>query len=96
MFIQAIPSGPFETNAYVVACEDTLQAAIIDPAPDSADSIISLLEDQNFKPVNIILTHSHWDHIADVSLLQKKYHIPVLIHSLETGNLEKPGSDKLP
>jgi glyoxylase-like metal-dependent hydrolase (beta-lactamase superfamily II) len=96
MFIQVFPSGPFSTNAYVLACVSTREAAIIDPAPDSASDIESFLSEQNLKPQKILLTHSHWDHIADVHQLKEKYHIPVFIHSLDAPNLQQPGTDGLP
>lgn len=44
----------------------------------------------------IILTHSHWDHIAEASLLKKKLEIPLCIHKEDAGNLITPGSDGLP
>jgi glyoxylase-like metal-dependent hydrolase (beta-lactamase superfamily II) len=96
MIIKAIPSGPFETNAYVLGCPDFHLALIIDPAPDSSASIIDYLTKNNLKPEKILLTHSHWDHIADVACLKKHYHIPVLIHEEDAKNLEMPGSDGLP
>jgi glyoxylase-like metal-dependent hydrolase (beta-lactamase superfamily II) len=43
------------------------------------------------------LTHSHWDHIADIGLLVKKYpKIVIRVHAADRKNLEKPGSDGLP
>ena len=96
MFIESFPSGPFDTNAIVIGSKSTHQAAIIDPAPYSADKIIACLDENQFKPVVILLTHSHWDHIGDVALLAKKYNIPVYIHENDAMNLEKPGSDGLP
>jgi hydroxyacylglutathione hydrolase len=96
MFIKAIPSGPFETNAYVAACPLTKRAVIIDPAPDSADSIQQCLEQNQLTPEKILLTHSHWDHIADVAVLKNLYQIPVFIHPEDAGNLIEPGTDGLP
>jgi glyoxylase-like metal-dependent hydrolase (beta-lactamase superfamily II) len=96
MDISVFPSGPFETNAYVVSCPATSQAALIDPGVNSAASLINYLEMKKLTPKCIWLTHSHWDHIAEVSLLKDKYHIPVAIHTLDAPNLEKPGSDQLP
>lgn len=96
MIIQAFPSGPFETNAYVVVCERTKQAAIIDPAPESADQICVYLDKHHFIPEKILLTHTHWDHIADVAICKQQYHIPVYVHEEDRSNLEMPGSDGLP
>lgn len=96
MFIQVFPSGPFSTNAYIVACANTREAAIIDPAPDSSSEIVTFLSEHNFKPQKILLTHSHWDHIADVYPLKEKYQIPVYVHHLDAPNLQQPGADALP
>lgn len=96
MIIQIFPSGPLETNAYIVACPNTRAAAIIDPAPDSFDSLVSFIESQQLKPVALLLTHSHWDHIGDAAAIKTKYKLPVFIHPLDTGNLQSPGSDGLP
>lgn len=96
MFIQAFPSGPFSTNAYVVASAETREAAILDPAPDSSLQIQTFLTDHQLKAQKILLTHSHWDHIADVKQLKEKYQIPVYIHPLDASNLQKPGTDGLP
>lgn len=96
MIIHTLPSGPFDTNAYVVACPTTKKAAIIDPAPESYDKILNTIESNHLKPELVLLTHSHWDHIAEVAQIKKKYHLPVYIHALDAPNLESPGADKLP
>ncbi len=44
----------------------------------------------------ILLTHSHWDHIADTAKLKKAFNVPVWIHAEDAPNLEKPGVDGLP
>ncbi len=96
MHIEVFPSGPFDTNAYIIACPDTKRAAFIDPAPNSFDALIAHVERQQLIPEKILLTHSHWDHIADVAPLKERYLIPVYIHALDAPNLQEPGSDRLP
>lgn len=94
--IHIFPSGPLGTNAYVVACPNTHQAAIIDPAPNSAPDIAAFLEQNQLHPVSILLTHSHWDHFADAEELRLKYNIPVWVHPDDKQNLIQPGSDGIP
>lgn len=96
MIIQTFPSGPFETNAYIAACPTSRQAVIIDPAAGSFSSIANYISKHSLKPIAIWLTHSHWDHIVDTAAVKAKYGVPVFIHALDTGNLENPGSDRLP
>lgn len=96
MIIQAFPSGPFATNAYVVACPETRNAAIIDPAPESFEPIAAFVAQQGFHVDKLLLTHSHWDHTADTAKFKAAYGMPIYIHKLDSGNLEQPGSDGLP
>ena len=96
MTIKVFPSGPFETNAYIVACSETGSAVVVDPGVESFDRIVDHLEAAGLRPERILLTHSHWDHIGDVAALKEKYGIPVAIHPADAKNLERPGSDGLP
>ncbi len=79
-----------------MACPTTKEAVIIDPAPGSAAPIGQYLEKNHLIPIKILLTHSHWDHIADASALKEKYGIGVFVHREDSPNLESPGADLLP
>jgi len=96
MIIHTITSGPFDTNAYVVRSPSSSEVAIIDPAPGSFKHIVSYLTKNQLVPSKILLTHTHWDHIADTAPLKIQYQIPVYVHEFDAPNLEKPGSDQLP
>lgn len=96
MILQAFPSGPIETNAYVVACEHSKQAAIVDPAPGSFQEIAYFIKQNQLLPQVILLTHSHWDHFADAAKVKRQFQIPVWVHALDAANVESPGSDGVP
>jgi glyoxylase-like metal-dependent hydrolase (beta-lactamase superfamily II) len=96
MIVQVFPSGPFETNAYLVACPYTNRCAVIDPAPGCFEMIKRSIKEKGYLPQTILLTHSHWDHIADTEKFKQLYGCPVYIHPLDTPNLESPGADQLP
>ncbi len=96
MFVRKFPSGPLETNAILFACEETRKAAVIDPSPDSTQAILQAAEQDGLTIELILLTHSHWDHIADVYLLKEKTGASVWVHALDAGNLRSPGQDGLP
>ena len=96
MTYAVFPSGPFQTNAYILYCPTTLRAVCIDPAPGSFKALHRFIEKEHLVPQAIWLTHSHWDHIADASLVQEKYHIPLSVHKEDALNVESPGSDQLP
>jgi glyoxylase-like metal-dependent hydrolase (beta-lactamase superfamily II) len=96
MLISTLPSGPLETNAYLVACPETKEAVLIDPAVESFEAVKKEITSKNLVLKKIILTHSHWDHIGDALECQKYFHAPLLVHPLDAPNLENPGSDGLP
>ena len=96
MILLKFPFGPLKTNAILFGCATTKRAAIIDPAPGSAETLLKEIERHKLTLDKILLTHSHWDHIADVLPLKKKTGAPVYIHPLDLKNLEHPGTDGIP
>lgn len=95
MEIHKIAAGPIDTNTYLVGCEKTKKVLIIDPAKDSFTPTLEWVEAGGWEVDMIGLTHSHWDHIADVSLVKKCFEAPVYVHPLDAVNLDRPGSDGL-
>lgn len=73
-------------RSYLLVCEQTRDAAIIDP-DGSADSVRALLEKENLRLAMILLTHGHFDHIGSVSQLRVAYGAPVYIHRLDADML---------
>lgn len=69
---------------------------MIDAPPESAEKVIRCVRELSLDVKKILLTHSHWDHIAEVAILKREFQAPVYIHEEDSSNLEKPGSDGLP
>lgn len=63
--------GPIMTNCYF-AVDDDNNTAIIDPAANPA-KIIKIIEEQGLKPVSVLLTHGHFDHIGGAKGIKEKY-----------------------
>lgn len=74
MKVLNIIAGPLDTNCYLLANELNNKCIIIDPGADP-ELIIFRIEENNFKPELILLTHTHFDHIGAVKQLQEKYKI---------------------
>ena len=72
--------GNLGTNCYILYCENTHEAAVIDPGGNS-DRIVSALQREKLKPVCIVNTHGHGDHIAANTTIKEIYGIPVYIHA---------------
>lgn len=79
MIIKNVVVGPLEVNCYILGCEHTKEAAIIDPGGD-ADEIIKVIEKEKFIPKVIINTHAHFDHVGGVKVIQDHFKIDFLLH----------------
>lgn len=96
MFLKAFPFGPFQTNAYLLMCEETKHAAIIDPSHGCLKAVKAEVERQGAIVEKFLITHSHWDHFGDLAALKRLYKAPIYVHPLDAENLWHPGSDGLP
>lgn len=67
--------GLYGTNTYLLS--DGSDCLVIDPA-GRLSALEKLIGDK--KPLAILLTHGHFDHIKGVDELYKKYHLPIYLH----------------
>lgn len=88
MKVHRITVGPLQTNCYLVTGGDKI--LIVDPGAEGR-RIADEVEKLSAKPVAIVLTHGHWDHIGGVSeLIAGMGEVPVLAHSEEIQFLADP------
>ncbi|MDJ0987168.1 MAG: MBL fold metallo-hydrolase [Desulfobacterales bacterium] len=88
MIIKTLPVGPIMANCFIVGCEDTLQAVIIDPG-DEAGKIMQGVADSNLTVTHIINTHGHFDHVSANKDIHAATNAPILIHALDAPMLSK-------
>ncbi|MFC1729427.1 MBL fold metallo-hydrolase [candidate division KSB1 bacterium] len=79
MNIHRIVVSPFETNCYLIGCETTGKAAVIDPG-DSVETIIESAESNGLIIEKILNTHAHIDHTAGVHEMKTHLGIPFYLH----------------
>jgi glyoxylase-like metal-dependent hydrolase (beta-lactamase superfamily II) len=79
--------GALETNCYLVYCPETLECAVVDPGADPA-KIIQRIAELELKPVILINTHGHVDHVGANKDIKEKYDIPLCIHSSDSKMLD--------
>jgi hydroxyacylglutathione hydrolase len=72
--------SPFQENCYVIGDEKSMAGAIIDPG-DEATRIALTVERVELQISQIIVTHSHIDHVGAVAQLVDEYMCPVLMHA---------------
>ncbi len=95
--VDRIVTGLLNTNTYLFS-RWKKGCIIIDPA-GNVEEIITHIEIKNFRPLAIICTHGHFDHIAGISQLKTHYEsegieIPIYIHTDDSGYLGPSGFEQ--
>ena len=81
------PVGPFQTNAFFLRKKDSDEVIFVDPG-DEADHLIEVVESRGWKPVAILNTHAHIDHMGAVQGMKARFSIPFYLHRSELPVLE--------
>lgn len=76
MKVTIIPVTPFQQNCSLLVCEQTNQAAVVDPGGD-LDLILGAVRQSGAQPGKILLTHGHIDHCGAAAELSKRLAVPV-------------------
>lgn len=79
MFLERKPLGVYGANCYIVACDETKEAAVVDPGGE-AEEVVKIVEENGLSLKHILLTHGHGDHIGAVNELKEKYDAKTYIH----------------
>jgi len=75
-------------NCFVLGCDATLEAAVIDPG-DEPDRILQALAESKLTVKLIINTHGHFDHVGANKKLNEVTGAPILIHPLDAPMLNQ-------
>ena len=90
MLIAGFPAGSFATNCYVVAPGPGEECVIIDPGQDAEPGVTELLAEYRLRPVAVLATHGHVDHIWSVAPVCGARGIPAYIHPADRDLLSDP------
>lgn len=83
MKISKFAVNPFAENTYILWCEETSEAAVVDPGmctPEECASLKNFLEENKLNLKAVLLTHQHVDHILGVGFLVNEYGCNVYGH----------------
>lgn len=88
MQIYRIQMRRVDVNTYVLVNEDK-EALLIDPGSDYPE-LIAWLNEEGFKPIGIMLTHTHFDHIIGLDAVRDAFHIEAYSHEIEQDYVTQP------
>ncbi len=81
MIIKSLTVGPIMANCYILGCEETSAAIVVDPG-DDVDKILLVLAEAKLKVKYIINTHGHFDHVGGNLKLKETTGADILIHPM--------------
>jgi hydroxyacylglutathione hydrolase len=90
VLVTGFPAGAFAANCYVVAPGPGEECVIVDPGQDAADGIEEILAAHRLKPVAVLTTHGHIDHVWSVAPVCGAKDIPAYIHPADRVLLADP------
>jgi hydroxyacylglutathione hydrolase len=91
--VATIVNGVWRQNCYLII-NNRLELIIIDPG-SNAQQIIAKISDLHVKPLAILNTHAHYDHIGAVSTLIQEYSIPFYLHKSDEGLMKQANLYKI-
>lgn len=80
--LESFVFNPFAENTYVVYDDDN-ECIIIDPGCSTTgeeNELFGFIDSHRLKPLMVITTHGHIDHILGNAAVKSRYGIPVLAH----------------
>ncbi|OGP55047.1 MAG: MBL fold metallo-hydrolase [Deltaproteobacteria bacterium RBG_13_52_11] len=91
MIVKLLVVGPIQANCYILGCERTKQAAVIDPGGDVNQILMALAKDE-LRLVYIINTHGHFDHTGGNRALKAATGAEILIHRADAPYILNQGA----
>jgi glyoxylase-like metal-dependent hydrolase (beta-lactamase superfamily II) len=90
VLIAGFPAGPWGTNCYVVATGPGAECIVVDPGKDAAEGVAQVVSEHRLKPVSVLVTHGHIDHMWCVAPVAGSYDATAYIHPEDRHLLSDP------
>ena len=90
MLIAGFPAGPWGTNCYVAATGPGSECVVVDPGKDAAAGVAEVVREHRLKPVAVLVTHGHVDHMWCVAPVAGTYDAAAWIHPADRHLLSDP------
>jgi hydroxyacylglutathione hydrolase len=91
VLVTGFPAGSLAANCYVVAPDAGQECVIVDPGQDAQRGIEEIVARYRLKPIAVLLTHGHIDHVWSVAPVCGASGVPAYIHPDDRDLLADPG-----
>jgi len=88
LIIKKLEVGPIMANCFILGCESTKEAVVIDPG-DDADRILMELAKAELRVKMLINTHGHFDHVGANKQMKEATGADIAIHPEDEPMLEE-------
>jgi glyoxylase-like metal-dependent hydrolase (beta-lactamase superfamily II) len=96
VLIAGFPAGPWGTNCYVLASGPGSECVVVDPGKDAAEGVAEVVREHGLKPVSVLVSHGHIDHMWCVAPVAGTYDATAYIHPADRHLLADPMSGLSP
>jgi len=90
VLIAGFPAGPWGTNCYVAATGPGAECVVVDPGKDAAAGVDQVVREHRLKPVAVLVTHGHIDHMWCVAPVAGTYDATAWVHPDDRHLLSDP------
>ena len=90
MLVTGFSAGPWGTNCWIAAEQPGAECLIVDPGFDALPEITRIVAEHKLRPVAILVTHGHMDHMWSVTPVADGYGIPAVISRADRELLAHP------
>lgn len=93
MIIEQLELGADKVFCYILACETTRLAVVIDPCGDE-EKLLAVIRDLQLKPLYIINTHCHPDHTCGNEIIREATSAAIVRHEADELLLLEPAAQE--
>jgi hydroxyacylglutathione hydrolase len=90
VLVAGFPAQMFDTNCWVVAPGPGQECVVVDPGVGVADVLDEVLREHRLRPVAVLVTHGHVDHVFSVAPVCNARGIPAYVHGEDRYRLADP------
>lgn len=88
--LHTFEAGPWRTNCWILSAGAGTECVIVDPGMDALSRIAAKVVEFRLKPVAVLLTHGHIDHMFSVLPVASGYDIPAFVHPSDRDRIGDP------